>query len=140
MIFICIDSHTWRWLWTFLVLTVLCKAGLMKMQWYILEWAYIYKNECEKHIFIINKTYCSMYGLVETLKWRKKCKGIFAFLRKFVEEFMYFIYIFFMLVSSLESTVHIPILGRKLFSGHYYLIFFLIEKCHHLYHQCRNIL
>lgn len=26
------------------------------MQWCMLEWLYIYKNECEKHIFIISKT------------------------------------------------------------------------------------
>lgn len=60
-----------------------------------------------------------MNGLVES---RKPCKEICGFLRKFLEEFMYFTFMFFMLVSSLKATVHMPVLGRKPFSGHH-LIF-----------------
>lgn len=64
-----------------------------------------------------------MYGLVETLKCRKACKGMFAFFRKFLEEFMYFIWMFFMLIPSLKATVHVLKIRRKSFSAHYSLIF-----------------
>lgn len=96
MFFICSDSHTWSWLWTDLVQT-----SLQGQNWWRCNDAC--SNECEKCIFIINKTleYEWFGGKQKTMQ-----RNLWFFKEVFRGIYVFHIYVLYAGILSESKSPH----------------------------------